>query len=138
MAQKNNPQENFGAYLKYLRDLKGISITELAKRSKVSPSYISRIENGGRRPPKPKILQKLAPHLGVGYTELMVKAGYLTKEAEDLWIEDEETKELFLTLTESKKELLRTVDGLSEDTIFMLAKTIQKIKEEIKEKNKEK
>lgn len=121
---------NFGAYLQYLRELRGLSITQLAKFSNVSPSYISRIESGGRRPPKPEILKRIAPHLGLGYNELMVKAGYLTNNQDDLRIEDDETKELFVALTEGKKELLKVVNGLSEETIFMLAKSIQLIKDD--------
>lgn len=120
----------FGTYLQYLRELRGLSITELAKLSDVSPSYISRIENGGRRPPKPEIIKKMAPHLGIGYNELMIKAGYLSNNQEDLRIEDDETKELFIALTEGKKELLKVVNGLSEETIFMLAKSIQQIKKD--------
>lgn len=133
----NQIKEDFGKYLKYLRDLRGISITNLAKLSHVSPSYISRIENGGRRAPKPDILKRMAPHLGIGYTELMVKAGYLTKQAENLWIEDEATKELFISLTEGKKRLLQAVDGLSEETIFLLVQTLNQIIWETKEKETE-
>lgn len=128
MSEKMNRE--FGEYLKYLRELRGLSITQLAKLSGVSPSYISRIENGGRRPPKPDIIQKMVPHLGIGYNEMMIKAGYLSVNNEDLRIEDEETKELFVSLTEGKKELLRTVDGLTEDTIFMISQTVQRIKKE--------
>ncbi len=130
MTDKKQTPKNFGSYLKYIRELRGISITDLSKFSNVSPSYISRIENGGRRPPKPDILQRLAPHLGVGYNELMVKAGYLTMDSGDLRIEDTETKELFISLTEGKKELLRTIDNLSEETIFLVANTIRQIQEE--------
>lgn len=128
MSEKS--YREFGEYLKYLRELRGISITQLAKLSGVSPSYISRIESGGRRPPKPDIIQKMVPHLGIGYNEMMIKAGYLSVNNEDLRIEDAETKELFVSLTEGKKELLRTVDGLTEDTIFMISQTVQRIKEE--------
>lgn len=125
--------KDFGSYLKYLRELRGLTITQLSRDSEVSPSYISRLENGGRRPPKPDILKKFAPFLGIGYNELMVKAGYLTTNNEDLRIEDNETKELFVALTEGKKELLRTVDGMSEETIFLITQMVRKIKEEARE-----
>lgn len=135
MSEKKDPKETFGGYLKSLRELRGMSITDLAKLSSVSPSYISRIENGGRRPPKPEILEKIAPHLEIGYMELMVKAGYVTKDADALWIRDEETKELFLNLSEGKKELLRTVDQFDERTIFMIINTIKNIERDILNSN---
>lgn len=130
-------KSDFGSYLQYLRDLRGLSITQLAKLSDVSPSYISRIENGGRRPPKPEILKKMAPHLAIGYNELMVKAGYLTNNNEDLRIEDDETKELFISLTESKKALLKVVNGMSEETILLISSLVHKIKVEAIEQAKE-
>lgn len=125
--------KDFGSYLKYLRELRGLTITQLSRDSEVSPSYISRLENGGRRPPKPDILKKFAPFLGIGYNELMIKAGYLTTNNEDLRIEDSETKELFVALTEGKKELLRAVDGMSEETILLITQMVRKIKEEVRE-----
>lgn len=122
------PDEHFGTYLRYLRNLRNLSVTRLAELAEISPSYISQIENGGRSTPQPEILRKIAPHLDVGFYELMVKAGYLNTETDDLHIDDETTKELFASLTEGKKELLRVVEGLSEETIFLLAKTIRNIK----------
>lgn len=126
----------FGEYLKYLRNLRGLSILELARLSTVSPSYISRLEGGSRQSPKPDVLRKLAPHLGIGYSEMMVKAGYLTKNTEHLTIDDEETKELFVALTERKKDLLRTVHGFSEQTIKMLSETISQIRNDLQNRKK--
>lgn len=130
MSKAEN-KEHFGVYLKYLRNLRGYSIIELAKLSSVSPSYISRLERGSRQTPKPKVLKKLAPHLGVGYNQMMVKAGYLNESADYLTIEDQETKDLFLALTERKKDLLKSVEGLSEKTICKIAEAIGQIKEEL-------
>ncbi len=132
MNNNETNEQHFGIYLKYLRNLRGYSIIELARLSSVSPSYISRLESGSRQTPKPDVLKKLAPHLGVGYSEMMVKAGYLTINTDDLTIDDEQTKELFLSLTERKKDLLRIVDGFSETTIKMIAKAIKQIRDEIK------
>ena len=129
-------KEHFGVYLKHLRNLRGYSILELAKLSSVSPSYISRLERGSRQTPKPEVLKKLAPHLGVSYNQMMVKAGYLNESTDYLTIEDQETKDLFLSLTERKKELLKSVEGLSEKTICQIAKAIQQIKKNSSKKPK--
>lgn len=129
--EKTDIKEHFGVYLKHLRNLRGYNIMELAKLSSVSPSYISRLERGSRQTPKPEVLKKLAPHLGVSYNQMMVKAGYLNEKTDCLTIGDQETKDLLLSLTERKRELLKSVDGLSEKTIRQLAETIEQIKKEL-------
>lgn len=121
-------EEQFGTYLRYLRGLRNLTITQLAELAGISPSYISQIENGGRRAPQPEILRKIAPHLQIGFYELMVKAGYLVHSSDELRIDDHSTKEIFATLTEGKKELLRVVDGLSEETLFTLAETLRRMR----------
>jgi transcriptional regulator with XRE-family HTH domain len=103
-------------------------VTRLAELAGISPSYISQIENGGRRAPQPEILRKIAPHLQVGFYELMIKAGYLVTSSDELRIDDPSTKEIFASLTEGKKELLRVIDGLSEETLFTLAETLRRIR----------
>ncbi|MCK4257959.1 MAG: transcriptional regulator [Halanaerobiales bacterium] len=122
--------QNFGQYVRYLRELREFSILKLANLSGISPSYVSLIEKGKRRPPQPNILEKLAYHLDIGYYEIMVKAGYLTKTDDDLIINDDKTKDLFVSLTEGKKELLKVVDGLSEEALFLLAQAIQHLQDE--------
>lgn len=126
-------EKEFGAYLRYLRDLRGLSITELSKRSAVSPSYISRLEHGGRKPPKPDVLKRLAPHLGIGYNELMLKAGHLVENEEDMRIEDPEMKQLIIGMTPQKKLLNRELDGLSEETIASIRQLVQNIKKDLVE-----
>lgn len=129
--EKTKIKEHFGVYLKHLRKLRGYNIMELAKLSSVSPSYISRLERGSRQTPKPEVLKKLAPHLRVSYNQMMIKAGYLNEKTDCLTIDDQETKDLLLSLTERKRELLKSVDGLSEKTICQLAETIEQIKKEL-------
>lgn len=124
-------EKEFGSYLRYLRDLRGLSITELSRKSTVSPSYISRLEHGGRKPPKPDVLKRLAPHLGIGYNELMLKAGHLVESDEDLRIEDPEMKQLFIGMTPQKKMLNHELDGLSEETIASIRQMVQHLKRDL-------
>lgn len=64
-------------YIKKLREEKGLTQRRLAQLSGISNTEISRIEKGERQQPSPVTLKKIAPHLGVSYTDLMVLAGYL-------------------------------------------------------------
>lgn len=68
----------FGNYLKNLRKENGLTIRQLTEKSGVSNAYLSQLETGKRGLPKPEILAKLHGPLGVGYDELMEKAGYIS------------------------------------------------------------
>ncbi|WNS42840.1 helix-turn-helix domain-containing protein [Paenibacillus sp. MMS20-IR301] len=70
--------EEFGNYLKQLREQKGLTINQLASLAGISGAQISRIENGLRGVPKPATLRKIAEATEVSYEELMGYAGYLT------------------------------------------------------------
>lgn len=67
--------KEMGAYLKKLRETKGLSTREVYELSNVSNSYLSLVENGHRRA-SAVVLKKLAPVYGVDYLDLYVKAGY--------------------------------------------------------------
>lgn len=99
----------FGEFFKNIRTEKGLSQRQLAELSHISNTEISRIESGERRNPSPNTLKSLAPHLGISYGELMIKAGYI-----DESIEHEKYTE----------HIFRKADGELADTI-RLAKTIQ-------------
>ncbi|EDU38583.1 transcriptional regulator [Clostridium sporogenes] len=98
----------FGEFFKNIRTEKGLSQRQLAELSHISNTEISRIESGERRNPSPNTLKSLAPHLGISYGELMIKAGYI-----DESIEHEKYTE----------HIFRKADGELADTI-RLAKTI--------------
>lgn len=53
-----------GRKLQELRKLKGMTITELAEKSGISPSNISGIENN-KNIPRPQTVKKLARALGI-------------------------------------------------------------------------
>jgi SOS-response transcriptional repressor LexA len=76
-------EKKFGEKLRELRQTKGFKIRELENLSGVSNAYLSQLENGKRGKPSPEIIKKLAPHLGVTYTELMRMAGYITEDLND-------------------------------------------------------
>ena len=60
----------FGLKLRQARLAKGLSVTELAERSQLSPSYITEIEKGRKYPKADKIM-RLASALGYDYDELV-------------------------------------------------------------------
>ena len=60
----------FGLKLRQARLQKGLSVTELAQRSQLSPSYITEIEKGRKYPKADKVL-RLAAALGLEYDQLV-------------------------------------------------------------------
>lgn len=73
-------EENFGAYMKKLREERKFSVRQLAMKAGVSPAQVSRMETGDRGTPRPETIKKLAIALNVDYKHLMKKAGYITVE----------------------------------------------------------
>ena len=59
----------FGAALFELRTRIGMSQVQLARRSKLSCAYVSTVENGRRRPPPPKTIERLANALALDSEE---------------------------------------------------------------------
>jgi len=68
----------FGERLHELRKQKGLTLEAVGKKLRVSKGYLSGIENGKVRPPKDKILRKLAGLFGVDEAE-MLKLAWLKK-----------------------------------------------------------
>lgn len=73
-------EENFGLYMKKLREERKFSVRQLALKAGVSAAQISRMETGERGTPRPETIKKLAIALNVDYEHLMKKAGYITVE----------------------------------------------------------
>lgn len=68
--------KELGFYLKTIRESLGYTIYDVNKLCDISPSYLSLMENGKRKP-SAVILKKLAPIYNVNYLDLYEKAGYL-------------------------------------------------------------
>ncbi len=64
-----------GKLIKEARKAKKLTQKELAQLSDVSTVTLSRIESGEYDPTK-STLQKISPHIGIPYPELLIKAGY--------------------------------------------------------------
>ena len=73
---------NLGEALKRQRRLKGLTLTQLSLESGVSVSHLARIERGWRSP-SGHILRKLAEPLGLGETEILKLAGFLSQDDSD-------------------------------------------------------
>ena len=57
--------------LKTLREGKGLTQAELAKKAQVTQSYVAMLEGGEKQNPSLAILQRLAKALGVPVTALL-------------------------------------------------------------------
>lgn len=56
---------DFGKYLRAVRQAKSISIRQLAKDVKKTPTYLSDIENGHNKPPDKELLEKIISELHI-------------------------------------------------------------------------
>ena len=74
--------KKLGELIQEARQDKGMKVKELGVLTGVSSSHLSRIERGDRIPSAP-ILQKLAKPLGLGETELLKTAGYMSQDETD-------------------------------------------------------
>ena len=81
--------EDFGEYIRSLRQEHGLSLRAVGARAGVSSSYLAQIEHSRRRPPGPDILKRLAPVYDVPVRDLLKAAGHLEETGPSLSEEDE-------------------------------------------------
>jgi DNA-binding XRE family transcriptional regulator len=74
------PTAEMGERLRGAREELGLSTQELAKRAKISPGYLFKLESGAVGTPSPRVLHRLAGVAGVPYVTLMQLAGYVMPE----------------------------------------------------------
>ena len=67
---------SIGAVLRQAREVRGRSSIETARNARISPAYLSKLENDAVRRPSPAVLHRLSEVLGVPYAELMALVGY--------------------------------------------------------------
>jgi transcriptional regulator with XRE-family HTH domain len=72
--------EKLGKYLFEARESGEQSLASVAEQAKISPTYLQKLERGQVGSPSPRVLQRLAGTLEVGYLEMLLLAGYLSDE----------------------------------------------------------
>ena len=75
--------DSFGAYVRKLRKQKGLTLKQVERLAKVSNAYLSLLERGQRKPPRPEILKRMAEVYEVPVRELMIAARYLEEDSEE-------------------------------------------------------
>ena len=97
-------QDSFGAYLRRLRESKGLSLRQAAKDAGVSSGYLSQIEGekrgkrktGEHFAPHPQILKQLAEAYHVPAQDLFERAGFFEKQKDFFgFSEEKETDRCF-------------------------------------------
>ena len=78
---------DFREYLKRKCREQNISLHRLAVRCDLNQIYFYQAVNKNKENPPPWVLRRAAPHLGVGYTELLIAAGYLRESDIEEWLE---------------------------------------------------
>jgi hypothetical protein len=78
---------DFRDYLKERCRERGISLHRLALLCDLNQIYFYQAINKNKENPPPWVLRRAAPHLGVGYAELLIAAGYLRESDIDEWLE---------------------------------------------------
>lgn len=72
----NEKWRQLGALLRTARKRAKLSLQAVAAQVEISPSYLSRIERGVRRPPAPEVLRRLASILQIDRQLVLELAGY--------------------------------------------------------------
>ena len=95
--------------LSRLRKLRGKTLRAVEKETGVSNAYLSQLEHGSVKSPRPHILHTLADFYDVAYEDLMTAAGYLSRSDEKRSVEPElvEIQLMSAGLSDQQKKVLK-------------------------------
>ena len=110
--------EQFGAFIRRVREAKEIGLREMAKKIEVSPTYLSKVERDEFAPPAEDRVKAIAMILGLDADDLLARAGRVSSDISGI------IKRQPVALA----ALLRTTAGLSADDIARLVRQAQKAK----------
>ena len=103
--------------LSRLRKLRGKTLRAVEKETGVSNAYLSQLENGSVKRPRPHVLHKLADFYDVAYEDLMTAAGYLSRNDEKRPVDPELIEIQLMSAglsNQQKKELKRFIRFLQQ------------------------
>ncbi len=110
--------DSFGEHLKTLRKRKGLMLKDVSEKSKISITYLNRLENNKRKSPSLAVLRKLASGLEVSVMSLLEIS---------LNIEEKETKTLREVLTDNNYRIgHRNIDIKSKELLADIIELIIK------------
>src|SRR5258708_19696417 len=114
-------REKFGAFIRKEREAKGLSLRDMAKKIKVSPTFLSKVETEDWKPGEDK-LRKIAEVIGCDPDDLLARAGRVPTELSEIIKQNPHRHQM--------TPLLRTARGLTPEQMEKLLRQAQKIKEE--------
>ncbi len=120
-------------YLRNIRESLGYSIYDVNKLCDISPSYLSLMENGKRRP-SPIILKKLSSIYHIDYNDLLIKAGFSELVENKQEINSKNSSQKSDNFNPDSSNIINT-DGLDENDIEEINRFVEFIKN--KKKNEE-
>lgn len=109
--------KGFGETVREMREAQSIGLRAAAERLGISPAYLSRVERGKERPPKPDLVKRIARLLG-GDADLLFRLADST---------DPDLAE-YMNLVPNVNEFLRTAMALrlSSDDFTELIEIVKK------------
>jgi HTH-type transcriptional regulator, competence development regulator len=112
-------REKFGAFIRQEREAKGLSLRETAKKIKVSPTFLSKVETEDWKPGEDK-LRRIAEVIGCDPDDLLARAGRVPTELSEIIKQSPHRHEM--------TALLRTTKGFTAEEMERLVSKAQEIK----------
>ena len=113
-------REKFGAFIRQKREEKGLSLRDMAKKIKVSPTFLSKVETEDWKPGEEK-LRKIAEVIGCDADDLLARAGRVPSELSEIIKQSPHRHQM--------TALLRTAREFTAEEMEKLVRQAHKIKE---------
>jgi transcriptional regulator with XRE-family HTH domain len=97
---------SLGTVLRRAREVRELSAIDAAREARISPAYLSKLENDAVKKPSPHVLLQLSEALAVPYAELMRLSGYRVPGEHDQSPAVNVSAALFADVTDDEREEL--------------------------------